>query len=158
MSWKEELENYIDNNTVILGIGSELKSDDRVGINIAKALKKMGNYNVIVAGPTPEHWMGYIANTGYAKVLIVDAVVFGGSPGEIRVFDIKEISKRFGLTHSSSLHLFADFLAKEGKVQSVRILAIEPESLELGTELSPMVKDAADKINHFLENLSSLSD
>ncbi|MCW4042881.1 MAG: hydrogenase maturation protease [Candidatus Bathyarchaeota archaeon] len=157
MSWEEELENHIDKNTVIMGIGSELKSDDRVGLSIAESLLSAGKYNVIVAGPTPEHWVGYIANKGYEKILIVDAVTFGGIPGEIQVFDINEISKIFGLTHASSLHLFADFLSREGELQCIKILAIQPESLKLGTELSTTVKDAADEIIHFLKNLSSHS-
>ncbi len=157
MSWEEELENYIDKNIVIMGIGSELKSDDRVGLSITESLSSAGKYNVIVAGPTPEHWVGHIANKGYEKILIVDAVTFGGIPGEIQVFDINEISKIFGLTHASSLHLFSDFLTKEGKLKSIKVLAIEPESLELGTELSTAVKEAADKIIHFFKNLSSHS-
>ena len=158
MPWEEELKNYIDKDTVIMGIGSQLKSDDGVGIYITESIPKVGDYYVIVAGSTPEHWVGYIASKGYKKILIVDAVISGGSPGEVRVFDIDEISERFGLTHSSSLHLFSDFLTKEGKLKSIKVLAIEPESLKLGTELSTPVKDAADEIIHFFEDLSSLSD
>lgn len=153
MSWEEELENYIDKNIVIMGIGSELKSDDRVGIYITESISKIGDFQVIIAGPTPEHWVGYIANKGYEKILIVDAVTFGGSPGEIQVYNIHEIKKIFGLTHASSLHLFADFLSREGKLQCIKILAIQPESLELGTEITPEVKEAADKIIRFFETL-----
>jgi len=157
MNWKRELKEFINKNTVIMGIGSELKSDDRVGVYIADSLSRIGCYHVIVAGPTPEHWMGYIANKDYGRVLIVDAVIFGGKPGEIRIFGIDEISEKFGLTHSSSLHLFCDFLAKEGSVESVRVLAIEPETLELGTELTPLVGEAADQIIRFFKSLSSIS-
>ncbi|MCK4226455.1 hydrogenase maturation protease [candidate division WOR-3 bacterium] len=157
MNWKDKLKEFINKNTVIMGIGSELKSDDRVGVYIADSLSRIGCYHVIVAGQTPEHWMGYIANKDYRRVLIVDAVVFGGNPGEIRIFGIDEISERFGLTHSSSLHLFCGFLAKEGSVESVRVLAIEPETLKLGDMLSSEVKEAADKIIRFFKSLSSLS-
>jgi len=157
VNWKDKLKDFINQNTVIMGIGSELKSDDRVGVYIADSLSRIGYYHVIVAGQTPEHWMGYIANKDYRRVLIVDAVVFGGNPGEIRIFGIDEISERFGLTHSSSLHLFCDFLAKEGSVESVSVLAIEPDSLELGTELTPLVGEAADKIIRFFKSLSTIS-
>lgn len=151
MSWGKELKEYIDKDTVVLGIGSELKSDDRIGIYIAESILNICDCTVIVAGSTPEHWVGFIANRGFEKILIIDAVVFGGDPGNIRIFDINEISERFGLTHSSSLHLFSDFITKEGKIKDVKILAIEPESLELGTELSLPVKKAADKIVNFFK-------
>lgn len=157
MDWKDKLKDFVNQNTVIMGIGSELKSDDRVGVYIADSLSRIGCYHVIVAGPTPEHWMGYIANKDYGRVLIVDAVVFGGNPGEIRIFGIDEISERFGLTHSSSLHLFCGFLAQEGSVESVRVLAIEPETLKLGDKLSSEVKGAADKIIRFFKSLSTIS-
>jgi hydrogenase maturation protease len=152
MSWEEELENYIDKDTVILGIGSDLKSDDRVGIYITEEISKIGKYEVIVAGPTPEHWIGFVVNRGYKKLLIIDAVISGGNPGEIQVLDINEISERFGLTHSSSLHLFSDFLFKEGKIKSIKILAIEPKSVDIGTELSEDVKKVAEKIIKFFES------
>jgi hydrogenase 3 maturation protease len=152
MNWEKELENYIDKNTVIMGIGSDLKSDDRAGIYIAEEISEIGEYEVVVAGPTPEHWVGFIVNRGYKKLLIIDAVICGGNPGEIQVFNINEISERFGLTHSSSLHLFSDFLVKEGKIKSIKILAIEPESVDIGTELSIEVKKAAEKIIKFFES------
>ncbi len=154
MDWEKELENYIDKDTVILGIGSELKSDDQAGVYITEAISKIGKYNVIVAGPTPEHWTGFIVNRGYKKLLIIDAVIFGGNPGEIQVLSINDISERFGLTHSSSLHLFSDFLIKEGKIQSIKILAIEPESVDIGAELSMKVKKSAEKIIKFFESFN----
>ena len=154
MDWKKQLEDFIDNTTVIMGIGSELKSDDRVGIYIAEGLKEIGGYSVIVAGPTPEHWVGFIAKKGYRKVLIVDSVIFGGESGDIQLFDIDEISERFGLTHTSSLHLFADFISGEGSTESIRILAVEPETLVLGEELSHKVKKSADEIIRFFTDLT----
>ncbi|MEA1913191.1 MAG: hydrogenase maturation protease [candidate division WOR-3 bacterium] len=154
MDWRIELENFIDKNTVIIGVGSELKSDDRVGIYITESLKEIKGLNVIVAGPTPEHWLGFLANRDFKKVLIIDAVVSSNKKGEIRIFDINEISKRFGLTHSSSLHLFSDYISSEGSVEEIKILAIEPETLDLGEKLSPEVKRNADEIIKFFKELS----
>jgi len=153
MDWKEELKNFIDNKTVIMGIGSTLKSDDGVGVFIAESLKDMGINNVIVAGATPEHWLGFLTQKKFEKLLIVDSVLFGGEKGEIRLLDLQEISERFGLTHSSSLHLFYDFISKEGSVKELKILAIMPVSLEVGERLSVPVKKSAEKIILFFKNL-----
>ncbi len=152
MKWKEELKNFIDNKTVIMGIGSTLKSDDGVGIFVAESLKKIGLENVIVAGATPEHWLGFLTKEKFKKLLIVDSVLFGGEKGEIKLLDLKEISERFGLTHSSSLHLFYDFISKEGAIKELKVLAIMPVSLEVGESLSAPVKRSAGEIIKFFKN------
>jgi hydrogenase 3 maturation protease len=152
MDWKEELKKFIDDRTVIMGIGSTLKSDDGVGVFIAESLKEMGIENVIVAGATPEHWLGFLTKEKFGKLLIVDSVLFEGKKGEIKLFDLREISERFGLTHSSSLHLFYDFISGEGNVKALKVLAIMPESLEVGEYLSPIVRRSAGEIISFFKN------
>jgi len=152
MKWEKELKEFLDNKTVIMGIGSTLKTDDGVGVFITEKLKDMGIDNVIVAEATPEHWLGFLTKKKFEKLLIVDSVLFGGEIGEIRLFDLKEISKRFGLTHSSSLHLFYDFISEEGEVKELKILAIMPESLEVGESLSPVIERSAGEIISFFKN------
>lgn len=152
MNWEEELKEFIDDKTAIMGIGSTLKCDDGVGVFIAESLKKIGLENVIVAGATPEHWLGFLTKDKFEKLLIVDSVLFGGKKGEIRLFDLREISERFGLTHSSSLHLFYDFISKEGAIKELKVLAIMPVSLEVGESLSAPVKRSAGEIIKFFKN------
>ena len=149
MDWKEELREFLDDKTVIMGIGSVLKTDDGVGVFIAEKLKSMGVKNVIVAEATPEHWLGFLANKGFEKLLIIDSVLFGGEAGEIKILDLQEISRRFGLTHSSSLHLFYDFISTEGNIKALKVLAIMPESLDVGESLTPTVMRSADTIVSF---------
>jgi len=135
MDWEKELKEFIDNKTAIMGIGSTLKTDDGVGVFIAESLKYIGFENVIVAEATPEHWLGFLTKKKFEKL-----------------FDLKEISERFGLTHSSSLHLFYDFISEEGDVKELKILAIMPESLEVGESLSPTVKRSAASIISFFKD------
>jgi len=153
MDWKEELKKFLDDKTAIMGIGSKIKSDDGVGVFIAEELKNIGIDNVIVAEATPEHWLGFLTNQKFEKILIIDSVLFGGEVGEIKILDLQEISRRFGLTHSSSLHLFYNFISKEGSIKALKVLAIMPESLEVGESLSPAVKKSADEIILFFKNL-----
>jgi hydrogenase 3 maturation protease len=152
VNWKEELKKFIDGKTAIMGIGSTLKSDDGVGVFIAESLKNMGLDNVIVAGATPEHWLGFLSKRKFEKLLIVDSVLFGGKKGEIKLFDLQEISEQFGLTHSSSLHLFYDFISKEGNIRELKVLAIMPVSLDVGESLSVPVKRSAGEIMLFFKN------
>lgn len=153
MNWKKELKKFLDDKTAIMGIGSVLKTDDGVGVFITEKLKDMRINNVIVAGATPEHWLGFLTKKKFEKLLIVDSVLFGGEVGEIKILDLKEISERFGLTHSSSLHLFYDFISKEGNIKELKVLAIMPESLEVGESLSSVVMRSAEEIILFFKNL-----
>jgi hydrogenase maturation protease len=153
MNWKEELKKFIDNKTAIMGIGSKLKTDDGGGVFITEKLKNMGVKNVIVAEATPEHWLGFLTKKKFKKLLIIDSVLFGGEIGEIKLLDLQEISRRFGLTHSSSLHLFYDFISTEGSIKELKVLAIMPQSLEVGESLSPVVKRSAEEIILFFKNL-----
>jgi hydrogenase maturation protease len=153
MNWEEELRDFIDSKTVIMGIGSKLKTDDGVGVFIAEKLEDIGVENVIVAEATPEHWLGFLTKKKFEKLLIVDSVLFGGELGEIKILDLQEISERFGLTHSSSLHLFYDFISGEGNIKELKVLAIMPESLDVGESLSPVVERSAGEIISFFKNL-----
>lgn len=155
MDWKCKLNEFLDKDTVIMGIGSDIKSDDRIGVYVTEELEKNENLNVITAGQTPEHWIGFIARKNYRKILICDAVTFEGETGEIRVFSLDEIARRFGLTHSSSLHLFANYLSTEGSVEEILILAVQPESVDVGEKLSSPVKKSADRIIDFLNNYNN---
>jgi hydrogenase maturation protease len=153
MNWEEELKEFIDDKTAIMGIGSKLKTDDGVGVFIAEKLEDIGVENVIVAEATPEHWLGFLTKKKFEKLLIVDSVLFGGKLGEIKILDLQEISERFGLTHSSSLHLFYDFISGEGNIKELKVLAIMPESLDVGESLSPVVERSAGEIISFFKNL-----
>jgi hydrogenase maturation protease len=153
MDWEEELKDFIDDKTAIMGIGSKLKTDDGVGVFIAEKLKNIDFDNVIVAEATPEHWLGFLTKKKFEKLLIIDSVLFGGEIGEIKLLSLHEISKRFGLTHSSSLHLFYDFISGEGNIKELKVLAIMPESLDVGESLSPVVERSAGEIISFFKNL-----
>ncbi|MEO0292897.1 MAG: hydrogenase maturation protease [candidate division WOR-3 bacterium] len=153
--WEKELEKFVDKQTVIMGIGSELKSDDGIGVFVAKTLKERGFNNVIVAGSTPEHWIGFLLKKKFKKLLIIDAVIFEGKEGEIKIFDLQDINGNFGLTHASSLNIFYEFLSKESSIKELKILAVMPKSLNLEEGLSKEVEESALKIIKFFNNFLS---
>lgn len=153
MGWKENLDDFFTDDTVIIGIGSELKSDDRVGVYITEKLSNIPGFNVIVAGMTPEHWLGKIAKSGYRKLLIIDAVEHDASPGNISFFGIDDLSRRFGLTHTSTLHLFTDYLKKVGEISEVGILAVQPENLSTGDVMSGKVLRSAEEVIFYFKEL-----
>ena len=95
---------HLVGKVVILGIGNTLRSDDGVGSILASRIKDKVPYLVYDAGPTPENYLGKIIKDKPDNIVIVDAVDFGGKPGEFRIVEGEDI-KTVNLfsTHNASI-------------------------------------------------------
>ena len=135
----------------VLGLGNLLRSDDGVGVHLARAL---------AGEPWPEHVRILDAGTpGVAlldlvqeaeHVLILDAGDFADAPATLRIFTPDEVRRR---SASSPLSIHeADVLGvlrlgqALGIAVPVTLIAIQPQSLEPGTELSPVLAEAFPKL------------
>ena len=72
-------------------------------------------------------------------VLIVDAVAFGGYPGECRLLEATPVDTAAVSTHAGSLAMLCDYLSARTKA-SIRVLAIQPERIDAREGLSPQVE------------------
>ncbi len=81
------------------------------------------------------------AERDYDQVLFLDAVDFGGAPGEVVLLNSAEMEARFPQisTHKISLGLLARLVEANGKTKAW-LLGVQPESLVVGRELSPIVQ------------------
>ena len=133
------LESHLKNKVVILGIGNTLRSDDGVGSILANRIKGKVTFEVIDSGTSPENYLEKIVQTKPDTVVIIDAVDFGGSPGEFKVLDAQDL-KTVNLfsTHNASITLLINYLQSNLKVDII-ILIIQPKSVVLGDKLSPEV-------------------
>ena len=105
-------------------------------------------------GSTPENYLEIIVQAAPDTVLFVDAADFGGKTGDIRLVD-PALDTGAGLsTHALSLGMATDYLVARG-VGRVLLLAIQPQSLNLGDPLSPAVDASLDSLAAwFLESLA----
>lgn len=131
---------------VILCIGNEERGDDGLGPYVAKKIKRLnksGIVKVIDSGTTPENYTGVIRKLKPTHVIIVDAVDFGSSPGDI----ILSFEPRFdGISisaHKPSLTMLAKYIEKSIGSKVV-LLGVQPKILELGSEMSQEVLIASD--------------
>jgi len=94
----------------------------------------------ILAGTTPERHLGRVIAGNYDRLVFVDAVHFGGSPGSVVLLDSRGMVARFPQvsTHKLSLGLLAKQVEANGKTR-VWLLGVQPESLRPGEELTPTV-------------------
>ncbi len=131
-------EKFLRGNFAILGIGNTMRGDDGFGSIVATELKKIFSGNILGkkifdGGIAPENFLGKIAKLGIEKLLIIDAVIFDGKPGELRIFAPGDFSKKISLTHGpTNFEMFEKFLPE----CEIIILAAVPKNLSLGQEIS----------------------
>jgi len=138
------LKTHLKGKVVILGIGNTLKSDDGAGPFLVKRIKDKVNFSAMDAGTCPENYLGKIIKEGPDTVVIIDAADFGGSPGEFRIFEAKQVnSLNLFSTHNASISLTVNYLRSNLKVNII-ILMIQPKTIVLGDRLSPEIIKSID--------------
>jgi len=124
---------------VILGIGNPLRGDDNIGQVVVSNLDIEG-FDKILCGSAPENFLGKIQK--YNLVVIVDAVDFNGTAGEVRIFEPGDIKLSGMTTHSMPLEYVIKFLNNS----EVKIIGIQPFKVEFGENLSDDLKNKLDFI------------
>ncbi|MFH1371382.1 MAG: hydrogenase 3 maturation endopeptidase HyCI [Planctomycetota bacterium] len=127
--------------TVIVGIGNVLKGDDGAGPRLCSILKGKITAKVIDAGTTPENYIGKIVRMSPKKLLIIDAIDFGASPGTRKIFRTRDIQQFTLSTHCLSPHMFVQAITSEIDTE-VFFVGIQPADVQMGRDLSKKVADA----------------
>jgi len=76
---------------------------------------------------------------GLDAVVFVDAVDFGGAPGEWRVIPFEDLLRSASSTHRLSLHFLIHYLTEQWKGDPV-LVGVQPKSLKLDDDLSSEVE------------------
>jgi hydrogenase maturation protease HycI len=141
---------------VVLGVGSELRSDDAAGLHVAAALKAadLTGVHVLDAGPAPENCTAEIRRLHPSHLIIVDCALMGEVPGTLKIFKPSEIAGVSFGTHGLPLNVLADYLLSETGCTAA-VLGIEPSTLEFGEVLSPGVQIAVEEAVRLLREFLS---
>ncbi len=132
-----QLESRLKGKVVILGIGNPLRSDDGVGSILASRIKDKVPFTVFDAGVSPENYLEKTIREKPDTVLLIDAVDFGGKPGEFKFLEASRI-KTVNLfsTHNASISLSINYLQNNFKADIITLI-IQPKTIVLGDKLSP---------------------
>jgi len=130
---------------VVLGIGNIILSDEGVGVRAAEALEatyELPDYvEVIDGGTAGMELLGPLS--GVDLLLVLDAVTAGGAPGTIVKLAGSEVPVFFRSKLSPHQVSICDVLAGlefSGELpRDLVLIGVEPESMELGLELTPTV-------------------
>ncbi len=136
---------------LVIGVGNDYRSDDAIGLLVARALAEQNLSGVSVVESTGE-------GTGLMElfsrddvVILIDAIVSGARPSTIQRFDahLHPLSTHFFL-HSSHAFSVAEAieLARELKrlPKCLIVYGIEGEVFDYGAELSPLLAKAMPQI------------
>jgi hydrogenase maturation protease HycI len=131
--------------SLIITVGNPLRKDDGAGPYIASLIRPAGRLAVIDAQYNPENIIDEAARLKPVKMIIIDAADFGGSPGEARAIDRKHIPDSTLSTHSVPMSVVAGILEQDTGAEIV-FLGIQPKDVSFGENISPEVRETADKI------------
>ena len=137
---------------MIWGMGNPLHGDDGAGVRTAEVLQERLRgekaYEVRICETQPENFLGLLRRHPPEKLLICDASDMGLSPGSLRRFTPQEMTQENWSTHGYPLErLLEPFLDS----LPVVCLGIQPESTELGLDLSPGVARGVEELVRLIE-------
>jgi hydrogenase 3 maturation protease len=143
----------------VLGVGSDLRSDDVAGMLVAEKLKgagKAGRLKVFFGATAPENLTGEIKRFKPTHLLIVDAAEIGKKAGTIALLSPEETVGITFSTHSLPLKIMSDYLLTDIKCR-IMIIGIQPKKLAFGGSVSKEVKEAAQQVSGTIKEILASS-
>lgn len=132
----------------LLGLGNFAMGDDSVGLRIVEHIVEQDldkGFEAIEVGNNGMLVLTYFRDDTDA-LLVVDAVRHGETPGNFTIFapeDVETQKVAGGIsTHEGDILKLIELARQiDQPIPPIKILAIEPESMEMNPELSPALKD-----------------
>jgi hydrogenase 3 maturation protease len=145
----EHLKAHLSGKVVILGIGNTLRQDDGIGSLIASRIKDKVPYIVYDSGSTPENYLGKIIKDKPDSIVIIDAVDFGGTPGEFYEIEGTELeTANIYSTHNASLSLAINYLKNNLKADIIALI-IQPQKIAFVDKLTPELEETLKILEHW---------
>jgi len=130
---------------LILGLGNLLLKDEGVGVRVSERMKEMtlpDDVEVMEGGTAGLNLLDYVE--GRKKVVVIDAVIAGSPPGTLYRFTDRDIAGKKGLLRAAHGIDFTDVLSilnlSGSKPDEVIFIGVEPEDLNEGMELTPLIE------------------
>lgn len=158
MSFESQLATFLEGceKLIVLGVGNELKCDDGVGPYIINKLKdeniENGDLLFIDAKTVPENFTGKIRKECPTHIIIVDACLMGGEPGDMKIVSEEDFADIGISTHSMSLSFFVRYL-QQGTDFKITFVGIEPESMDYDDRPTENVEKAAEEFVKILKGI-----
>lgn len=134
-SAREIIERLAGKRFGVVGIGNVLKGNDGAGPEVIALLQGRISLPIVDTSEVPENYGGWVVKEVLESVVFVDAVEFGGEPGEFRIISLKKLMVAASSTHRFSLHYMIRYLEEDWGRDAI-LAGIQPKGLTLGEGLS----------------------
>ncbi len=147
-------------DTIIIGLGNPILSDDSVGVRAARSLNNLPEVREIAE--VQEVYAGGLrlldVLVGYQRAVIIDAMQTGAEPGTIRRFAISDLPKTRNLasTHDADLPTALEAGRALGMKlpDDITVFGIEAAEVEnFGEELTPEVERGMEEAVNIIKDL-----
>jgi hydrogenase maturation protease len=140
----------------LVGIGNPDRGDDGAGVRLAEAIAaRLGRaaplVRVLQAGTAPEHVLPALCSGDLDHVVFLDAVDFGGTPGEVALAGSSAMEAQHPQlsTHRLSLGLLARIIEDRGRTRAW-LLGIQPGAVRPGEGLGPAVRTTVEALGEVI--------
>lgn len=143
---------------VVVGVGSDLRGDDAAGVEVARRLADVESdrLRVVEGGTAPENYTSVVKAFEPDHVLLIDAVEFGGEPGETKPVDPAALAQTSFSSHAYPLTLLTDYLERETGA-TISLIGIQPAAVDQSEGISSAVEAAIDRLVEVVERALSES-
>jgi len=146
------LKDFAVGRVLIIGVGNRERGDDGVGPLVIDALSAEGFTNVLDVGTVPENYTGTVIRYKPDTVLIIDALSFGGEPGNWKLITPEECTEFGFSTHTASLSLFASYI-KQWIPVTIYVLGVQPKLVDFQADVSPDIKKSVSLLMNALKEI-----
>ncbi|MFZ3216480.1 MAG: HyaD/HybD family hydrogenase maturation endopeptidase [Candidatus Acidiferrales bacterium] len=141
------MEDFRSSDTVVIGVGNTILSDEGVGVHAARLLESdprvPADVTILDGGTLGLELIPYASDA--SRMLILDAMNSGKAPGTLARMTGKDL---LSTTAGRSVHqlgvadLIAALLLVSSGPQEIIVLGVQPANTDWGTTLSPEVEAA----------------
>jgi len=149
---KKKLKNA--KKVAVIGIGSELRSDDAAGLLVAKELQKskIPKLKVFLGATAPENLTGEIIKYKPSHIIIIDTAEMDQKPGSTLLINPEEAGGISFSSHMLPIKMMVDYLSESLKSE-ILIIGIQPKTLMFGENVSKEVKRSVKKISDLIQKI-----
>ena len=140
----EKLKELLSRKFLFLGVGNPERGDDGIGLIV---VSRLSTENKLDCGPVPENFTGKIRRMGPEVIIMVDAVDFGGNPGDITLSEAEKVEGLTLTTHSMPFSVFCRMLPES----EIYLLGVQPKDFSsMSGEIRLAGEKLAEEINKLL--------
>lgn len=128
-----------------MGVGDSRRGDDGAGPAVAQLLSEADMAGVFDCGPSPELETWRVREYAPETIIFVDAVDFGGKPGEVTFLESGQLRSEGYETHHAPLRLTMQYLESELGAKCY-LIGIQPADVRFGARMCDEVARTVDTV------------